>query len=55
MIFNFTVEQINLILNALGNMPYVQVAGMISNIQKQAQDQIQDKNKVEVTGLQDAR
>lgn len=55
MIFNFSVEQVNLILNALGQMPYVQVAGMISNIQKQAQEQIQDQNNVAVTGLQDAR
>jgi hypothetical protein len=37
-----TVEQINIILNALGNGPYVQVAPVIAEIQKQAAPQAQN-------------
>jgi hypothetical protein len=36
----FSVEQVNMILSALGNAPYVQVAALIAEIQKQAQSQV---------------
>lgn len=34
-----TIDEINLILTALGQLPYVQVAGMMENIRKQAAGQ----------------
>jgi hypothetical protein len=40
MTLNLTVDQINIILNALGNAPYITVAPVIAEIQKQAQPQI---------------
>lgn len=45
---SLTVEQINLVLTALGNAPYVQVASLIAEIQKQGQEQVADqKDKTE--------
>lgn len=38
--FEFTVEQVNLILSSLGRMPYEAVVQMITEVQKQAQEQI---------------
>ena len=38
---NLTLEQINIILQALGNAPYVQVAPVIAEIQKQAAPQVE--------------
>ena len=38
--FVFTAEEANLLLSALGNMPYAQVAKLISNMQKQAEEQL---------------
>jgi len=35
-----TIDQINVIMSALGNAPYIQVAPVIAEIQKQAQPQI---------------
>jgi len=37
---DLTIDQINIILNALGNAPYIQVAPVIAEIQKQAAPQI---------------
>jgi hypothetical protein len=37
--FEFTPEQINIIVAALGRMPYETVFALINDIQKQAQDQ----------------
>jgi hypothetical protein len=34
-----TIDEINLILTALGQLPYVQVVGMMENIRKQAAGQ----------------
>ena len=34
-----TIEEVNLILTALGQFPYVQVVGMLENIRKQAEGQ----------------
>jgi hypothetical protein len=38
--FQFTVADANAILSVLGNAPYVQVAGIIANMQAQAAPQI---------------
>lgn len=38
--FEFTVEQVNIILGSLGRMPYEAVAGLIPEIQRQAQGQL---------------
>lgn len=35
-----TLDQVNGILNALGNMPFVQVAGLIQEVQGQAAPQV---------------
>jgi hypothetical protein len=38
--FEFTIEQTNMVLAALGRMPYETVAPMIMEVQKQAQAQL---------------
>ena len=35
-----TIEQVNIIMQALGNAPYITVAPVIAEIQKQAQSQL---------------
>ena len=35
-----TIEQVNIIMSALGNAPYITVAPVIAEIQKQAQPQL---------------
>jgi len=35
-----TVEEVNIIMQALGNAPYVQVAALVHKIREQAQPQI---------------
>jgi hypothetical protein len=35
-----TIEQVNVIMQALGNAPYIQVAPVIAEIQKQAAPQV---------------
>ena len=35
-----TVDEVNGVLQALGNMPYAQVAGLVENIRKQAIPQV---------------
>jgi hypothetical protein len=43
---DLTVQEINLILQALGNAPYAQVFELIQKIREQAQQQIsQEENK----------
>ena len=37
---DLTIDQINIIMSALGNAPYITVAPVIAEIQKQAQPQI---------------
>jgi len=37
---NLTLEQINTIMQALGNAPFVQVEGIINEIRKQVQPQL---------------
>ena len=38
--FAFSVEETNIILNALASQPYGQVAKLIESIQQQAQSQV---------------
>jgi len=40
MTLELTIDQINIIMQALGNAPYVQVAPVIAEIQKQAAPQV---------------
>jgi hypothetical protein len=40
------VNEVNVILNALGQMPFVQVQALIMKIQGQATPQVQEENKV---------
>ena len=47
--FEFTEEETNVILNALANMPYAQVAGLVANIQNQAQPQVKEAQEETVT------
>ena len=39
--FELTIEQVNGVLNVLGNAPYVQSASLIALLQEQASPQIQ--------------
>lgn len=39
--FEFTVDEANVILNAVAQLPYGQVAGLIENIRRQAAPQVQ--------------
>ena len=38
-----TIDEINVILNALGQMPYVQVVSILNNISQQAESQFKSK------------
>ena len=38
---DLTIDQINVIMSALGNAPYITVAPVIAEIQKQAAPQVQ--------------
>jgi hypothetical protein len=38
--FNFTVDEANYLLNALGARPFAEVSGLINNIQGQAAPQL---------------
>ena len=40
-----TIEEVNLILTALGQLPYVQVVGVLENIRKQAEGQFAEKKE----------
>lgn len=37
---SLNVDQVNMVLAALGNAPYVQVVALVTEIQKQAQSQL---------------
>ena len=41
---DLSLEELNKVLTALGNLPYVQVFELITNIQQQAEGQLQKKN-----------
>lgn len=40
MTLELSLEQINVIMAALGNMPFVQVEGVVNEIRKQVQPQL---------------
>lgn len=42
-VLNLTIEEVNLILNALGNLPFNQVQALISKITLQGNSQIQEQ------------
>jgi hypothetical protein len=44
MTLNLTTEEINLILEGLGNLPFVKVYSLIGKIQEQAAQQLQPEN-----------
>ena len=37
---DLTLEQINIIMSSLGNMPFIQVEGLVNEIRKQVQPQL---------------
>ncbi|HEY8459191.1 MAG TPA: hypothetical protein VIM99_02365 [Blastocatellia bacterium] len=39
---NLTLEEVNLVLESLGHMPYVRVFQLISKLQQQAMPQLQE-------------
>ena len=43
---DLTIDQINVIMQALGSGPYVQVAPVIAEIQKQAAPQVKEDSTV---------
>jgi len=51
--FEFTIEQTNLMMAALGRMPYESVAPMIAEIQKQAQAQLPAQDETVTRKLPD--
>jgi len=42
-----TIDEINLVLTALGQLPYIQVVSAIQNISTQAESQWKSKEEVE--------
>jgi hypothetical protein len=40
-----TIEQVNIIMSALGNCPFLQVEAVINEIRKQAQSQLAPKSE----------
>jgi plasmid replication initiation protein len=45
-----TAEEVNIILRSLSEQPYKAVANVISNLHKQAQSQIEEKESTEKEG-----
>lgn len=45
--FEFTVEEANLILESLGQMPFQRVYQLVQNVQEQAQRAVQKAQRVE--------
>ena len=50
--FSLTVDEANVILNSLGNMPYSQVFQLINKIQMQAQQQMDGAQMVSTNGAE---
>ena len=42
---DLTIDQINVIMSALGNAPFIQVEGIINEIRKQVQPQLAPAEK----------
>ena len=53
--FNLTIDQANLILHALGQLPYQQSFQLIAELQKQAQAQAQQAQVQAQMAMQDAQ
>ncbi len=53
---NLTTDQVNQILNALGQQPYIEVYELIATIQQQGQKQLQETEAIKqpVTNAQEA-
>lgn len=53
---NLTQDQVNQILNALGQQPYIEVYELIATIQQQGQTQLQETEAIKqpVTNAQEA-
>lgn len=53
---NLTQEQVNQILNALGQLPYIEVYELITTIQQQGQTQLQEAEATQppTTNIQEA-
>lgn len=49
---NLTVEEINKILQALGNAPYVQVFELIDKVRQQTYQQMQEESNAANQGVQ---
>ena len=47
-----TIQEAELVLSGLGNMPYNQVANLIANIQKQGSDQLATQASAQVGQVQ---
>ena len=47
---NFSVDEVNVIMGALGRQPYEQVEGLIAKIREQAVPQLGFKDRVESVG-----
>jgi hypothetical protein len=47
--FEFTIEEVNMIMGALARLPYEAVAPMIDNIRRQAEPQLQQMPPAEDT------
>ena len=45
--FTLTVDETNVVMNALASQPYSQVVKLISNIQQQAEAQLTPPEKIE--------
>ena len=45
-----TIDEVNLVLTALGQLPYVQVVGIVENIRKQAEVQWTAKTEANYNG-----
>lgn len=42
--FEFTIDEANVILSALGSQPYTSVASVIEKMMQQAKDQIEEQD-----------
>ncbi len=45
--FLLTIDEINIIIESLGNMPYVRVVVLIQNLKEQFDQQIDKKNRAD--------
>jgi hypothetical protein len=50
--FEFEVKEAELVLNALVQLPYAQVAGLVSKIQQQAQGQLVEEQSTQAQDVE---